>query len=203
MTIRPRCPTGSPPAPAPEPLPVVPDPDGLAGIRVVDLTTISDPRGGLTELFRQDWFPDIPSMVQCNLSRSRAGVLRGMHFHRRQADYWCVLEGRAFVALYDLRTGSPTEKQSQSLDIDAGRGHRGIYLPPGIAHGFFAHSDLALQYLVDRGFDGTDEFGFAWNDPALPIDWPSSDPLISERDATASSLVEALADPPSWPALAG
>ncbi|MDH4113619.1 MAG: dTDP-4-dehydrorhamnose 3,5-epimerase family protein, partial [Actinomycetota bacterium] len=65
---------------------------------MVDLETRDDPRGAFTEVFRQEWFPDAPAMVQSNLSRSRAGVLRGLHFHRQQADYWCLLEGTAFVA---------------------------------------------------------------------------------------------------------
>jgi dTDP-4-dehydrorhamnose 3,5-epimerase len=176
----------------------VPDRLGIAGVRVVDLTTISDARGGFMEVFRQDWFPDVPPMVQCNLSRSRPGVLRGMHFHRRQADYWCVLEGRGLVALYDLRSGSPTEREGHQLEIDATREPRGIYIPPGVGHGFFAHSDLALQYLVDRAFDGTDEFGFAWNDPDLPIRWPAGDPILSERDSAAPALADVLLGAPVW-----
>lgn len=137
-------------------------------------------------------------MVQSNLSRSRSGVLRGMHFHRRQADYWCVLEGRALVALYDLRAGSPTQGEAASIEIDVAEGYRGIYVPPGVAHGFFARSDMALQYLVDRYFDGTDEFGFTWDDPALPVTWPAAEPILSDRDASAPALSEALADPPRW-----
>lgn len=171
---------------------------GIAGVRVVDLTTVSDTRGAFMEVFRQDWFADVPPMVQCNLSRSRPRVLRGMHFHRRQADYWCILEGSGLVALYDLRAGSPTEREGEQLEIDVDQGHRGIYIPPGVGHGFFAHSDLALQYLVDRGFDGTDEFGFAWDDPDLPIAWPVNDPILSERDAAAPALADVLVGPPTW-----
>jgi dTDP-4-dehydrorhamnose 3,5-epimerase len=181
----------------------VADPVEIAGVRILDLTTITDPRGGFMEVFRQDWFPDAAPMVQCNLSRSRPGVLRGMHFHRRQADYWCVLEGHAVVALYDLRAGSPTEHESQHLDIDADHEHRGIYIPPGVGHGFFAHSDLALQYLVDRAFDGTDEFGFAWDDPDLPIPWPVNHPILSERDAAAPALADVLIDAPRWSRVMG
>jgi dTDP-4-dehydrorhamnose 3,5-epimerase len=142
-------------------------------------------------------------MVQCNLSHSRAGVLRGMHFHRAQADYWCVLQGRAMIALYDLRVGSPTERRAWSTEVDASDGYRGIYIPPGVAHGFFAHSDVTLQYLVDRHFDGTDEFGFSWSDPDLRLVWPVDEPTLSDRDAAAPPLADALKDPPSWVDLPG
>jgi dTDP-4-dehydrorhamnose 3,5-epimerase len=57
---------------------------------------------------------------------------------------------------------------------------------------------MTLLYLVDRGFDEADEFGFAWNDPELPIAWPTTEPILSERDATAPSLSEVLKDPPTW-----
>ena len=98
-------------------------------------------------------------MVQSNLSRSRAGVLRGLHFHRRQSDYWCHLEGRAFVALLDVRAGSPTEGAAWWDTFEAGEGMRGLYVPPGVAHGFCAMTDVTLQYLVSEPFTGEDEFG--------------------------------------------
>jgi dTDP-4-dehydrorhamnose 3,5-epimerase len=176
----------------------VPGPGTLAGVRVIELTSESDDRGSFTELFRSEWFPGLPPMVQSNVSRSRPGVLRGMHFHRRQADYWCVLEGRSLVALFDVRSGSPTERQVQTIDVDAAAGLTGVYVPPGIAHGFFARTDMTLHYLVDRAFDGTDEFGFSWRDPGLAVDWPSSSPILSDRDERAPALGEALADPPRW-----
>ncbi|MGH2540257.1 MAG: dTDP-4-dehydrorhamnose 3,5-epimerase family protein [Actinomycetota bacterium] len=170
------------------------------GARLVDLSTTDDERGAFTEVFRQEWFSGLPAMVQSNLSVSRAGVLRGLHFHRRQADYWCVLEGSAFVALVDVRAGSPTQGRSWWDTFDAGTGLRGLYVPPGVAHGFFALTDMRLQYLVDRAFTGDDEFGFAWNDPSTGIPWPASDPIVSERDASNPSLAEALVDPPAYSA---
>ncbi|MDH5334276.1 MAG: dTDP-4-dehydrorhamnose 3,5-epimerase, partial [Thermoleophilia bacterium] len=166
---------------------------------IVDLETRDDPRGAFTEVFRQEWFPDAPAMVQSNLSRSRAGVLRGLHFHRQQADYWCLLEGTAFVALVDLRAGSPTERSAWWETFDASEGLRGLYVPPGVAHGFYAVTDLALQYLVDEAFTGGDEFGLAWNDPDVAIPWPSADPVVSDRDASNTSLAEALRGAPAFP----
>lgn len=169
------------------------------GVRVVDLTTRSDPRGAFTETFRHTWVPDgAPPMVQSNLSISRVGVLRGLHFHRRQADYWCVLEGSAFVVLFDLRVGSPTERLAWTETFEAADGLHGLYVPPGVAHGFCAVSDVRMQYMVDAYFDGDDEFGFAWNDPDLGVDWPISSPIVSDRDAAAPSLADVLADAPRF-----
>lgn len=136
-------------------------------------------------------------MVQSNISFSRAGVLRGMHFHRRQADYWCILDGTAFVALVDLRSGSPTERAVWTETFDAAR-LRGLYVPPGIAHGFYAMTDVRLQYLVDRPFTSDDESGFAWGDPDASVPWPTRDPLISERDSSSPSLAEVLAEAPAF-----
>jgi dTDP-4-dehydrorhamnose 3,5-epimerase len=138
-------------------------------------------------------------MVQSNLSRSRAGVLRGLHFHRRQADYWCFIEGRAFVALVDVRTGSPTEGRAWWQGFDASGGLRGVYVPPGVAHGFRALTDVALQYVVDEPFTGGDEFGVAYDDPGLAIPWPGEAPIVSERDRSNPSLAEVMAaDPPAF-----
>lgn len=137
-------------------------------------------------------------MVQSNLSKSRAGVLRGLHFHRRQADYWCLLEGTAFVALVDVRAGSPTERAVWWQTFEAGERLRGLYVPPGVAHGFYAVTDVALQYQVDAAFTGEDEFGIAWNDPEVAIPWPGEDPVVSARDASNPSLAEAIGDAPAY-----
>ena len=121
-------------------------------------------------------------MVQANVSRSRAGVLRGLHVHREQADYWVVLSGVAFVALFDLRPGAPTMGQKAELRLDGEDAWFGLYIPPGVAHGFYAETDVVLLYLVDRPYSGDDEFGLAWNDPEVAIDWPDEHPVLSARD---------------------
>ena len=127
-------------------------------------------------------------------------MLRGLHFHRSQADYWVVLDGEAFIALIDLRVGSPTEGALETLTIDAARGRRGIYIPPGVAHGFLAVTDVWLQYMVDAYYTGDDEQGFAWDDPAVGIPWPLERPVLSERDATAPLLAEVRAQAPPYDA---
>lgn len=114
-----------------------------------------------------------------------------MHFHRRQSDWWVLIEGSAFVALLDLRgTGSPGSPET--LSLDASDRLTGLYIPPGVAHGFLALTDMTLQYMVDLPFDGTDEHGFAWDDPAAAIDWPNPNPVLSERDMSNPTLEEAL-----------
>ena len=168
-------------------------------MRRFELIAHRDDRGALTELFRRSWFPDVPGFVQGNLSVSRAGVLRGLHFHRRQADLWVVLGGVAFVGLHDLRRGSPTEGHSASLWMNQPvEGEQALYIPPGVGHGFAAVEDMTLLYLVDAEFTGGDEFGVAWDDPGLAIEWPVADPVLSERDRSNPNLDEARRDAPAF-----
>jgi dTDP-4-dehydrorhamnose 3,5-epimerase len=156
-----------------------------------------DDRGFVAEMFRRSWLPDGGEMLQANLSRSRPNVLRGLHFHRRQADYWTVLSGTAFVGLFDLRRGSPTEGKKAEVELSA-EALRCLYIPRGVAHGFYTPDGILLQYLVDQYYTGGDEFGIAWDDPDLGIAWPAADPVLSERDRTNPSLAEVLAEAPGF-----
>jgi len=168
----------------------------IAGVAVAELDEHPDERGSLTELYRRSWFPGSPEMVQANLSISRAGVLRGLHYHLRQTDYWVLLEGTAFVGLVDLRPGSASRDRSEHLRLDGTLGPRGLLIPPGVAHGFYAETPIRLGYLVDLPFDGSDEHGIAWDDPDAAIPWPSGEPIVSERDRSNPSLAEARASVP-------
>ena len=170
----------------------------IVGVQLFRLEPHADPRGSLTETYRRDWVGGGHEALQANLSWSRPGVLRGLHWHRRQADYWCVLSGIAHVALVDLREGSPTRLGTFELRIDAGEQRYGLAIPPGIAHGFFAETEVLLLYLVDAYFEGDDEFGVAWDDPGLGLAWPSAAPILSERDRSNPSLDEVLHDPPRF-----
>ncbi len=153
----------------------------LEGVRLVHLQPHPDERGRFIETFRQEWFPGLPPMVQNSRSDSRKGVVRALHYHLRQADYWYVPHGRIFVALFDLRSASATNGDSFTTEIGEGA-EVGVYIPPGVAHGFQALTDATLTYLVDHYYDASDEQGVAWDDPDAAIPWPLPDPILSERD---------------------
>jgi len=163
----------------------------IQGVILVRLSSHDDERGSLTETWRREWIAGSSEMLQANVSRSRAGVLRGLHVHRDQADYWCVLSGSAFVGLLDLREGSPTGGAKAEIRLDADVERMGLYIPPGVGHGFYAETDVTLLYLVDRPFTGADEFGLAWNDPEAGITWPTEHPELSARDRSNPSLADA------------
>lgn len=192
-------------------------PSALPGVRYGAVARHADDRGAFRELWRASAFGDIaptdagvaltddaaatgtataPTFVQANLSTSSSGVLRGLHFHRRQLDYWTVASGRAFVALVDLRPmwrgrgGSPIV-ETRELVAD-----EWVVIPSGVAHGFLALGPLELLYLVTNEYDGSDELGFAWDDPTAAVPWPpvpdtpDGHPILSERDRSNPSLLD-------------
>ena len=183
----------------------------LPGVRFGSVARHADERGAFRELWRASAFgalrPDEtgapagvePGFVQANLSSSAAGVLRGLHYHRRQLDYWIVASGRAFVALVDVRplttrTGTRALVETRELAAD-----EWVVIPAGVAHGFLALEPLELIYLVTNEFDGSDELGFAWDDPAVGVPWPRLDvtpdgrPILSDRDRSNPPLAELVA----------
>ena len=134
-----------------------------------------DERGRFVETYRRSWFPNGREMVQGNRSEKQAGALVGLHFHLHQADYWYALRGRLRVVLHDLRVGSRTDGATQVIELD-GEVDQGVYIPPGVAHGFAALSDILLTYLVDNYYDPADELGLAWDDPAVEPTGASATP---------------------------
>jgi dTDP-4-dehydrorhamnose 3,5-epimerase len=179
----------------------------LPGVRYGSVKRHGDSRGSFRELWRASTFGTLgpaatgaqpgsePRFVQANLSTSAAGVLRGLHYHRRQLDYWVVGSGRAFVALVDVRPAlarlGSAVVETRELAAD-----ESVVIPVGVAHGFLALEPLELYYLVTNEFDGSDELGFAWDDPAVAVPWPQvpgtpdGRPILSERDLTNPSLAE-------------
>jgi dTDP-4-dehydrorhamnose 3,5-epimerase len=168
--------------------------DRIAGVYVVPFRSFADPRGYFFETFRRTWVPGGREMIQGNCSFSHAGVLRGLHYHRKQADFWTVPLGLVRAALYDLRTSSPTRGAAQVLDLGPGEGtSRGLYIPKGVAHGFYALKDSFMTYLVDEYYDNSDELGVRFDDPALGLDWDlgaGPTPIVSERDQKNPPLAE-------------
>jgi dTDP-4-dehydrorhamnose 3,5-epimerase len=183
----------------------------LRGVRFGRLVRHADPRGSFRELWRASAFPALtsddtgappgtqPRFVQANLSTSAPGVLRGLHCHRRQLDYWVVASGRAFVALVDVRSlldGSDGRPIVETAELAA---DDWVAIPTGVAHGFLALEALELLYLVTNEYDGSDELGFAWDDPAVAVPWPrlnataDGGPILSERDRSNPSLADLVA----------
>jgi dTDP-4-dehydrorhamnose 3,5-epimerase len=161
----------------------------IAGVYVVPLRSFADDRGYFFESFRKSWVPGAREMVQGNVSFSKKGVLRGLHYHLKQADFWVVPQGLARAGLYDMRASSPTRDKSETIELGQGNAF-GLYIPPGVAHGFCAHTDIMMTYLVDEYYDNSDERGIRWNDPTLGIDWGMSEVIVSDRDRQNPPLAE-------------
>lgn len=153
--------------------------EAMDGVVIADIDRHADARGGFAEIFRvSSKGPD--RFLQANHSQSKRGVLRGLHYHRRQSDLWYLVRGRIQVALVDLR-GDRNAPPTATLVIEDAK-PSSVYIPPGVAHGYLALTDADLIYFVDQEYDGTDEHGIAWNDPSLAIDWQIAEPILSDRD---------------------
>ncbi len=183
-------------------------PSSIPGVQWGVVARHGDERGFFREVWRAGWFPSLDEaaagepdarFVQANVSTSAAGVLRGLHLHRRQLDFWVVLAGRAVVALVDARplvtgSGSRPIVEIREVGEDAT-----VTIPVGVAHGFLALEPLMLAYLVTGEYDGTDELGFAWDDPLAAVPWPvvagapDGLPILSGRDRSNPSLAELVA----------
>ena len=160
----------------------------IDGVVVVEPVIHADDRGYFIETYRREWFDLGREMIQGNRGNRQAGSVVGLHYHLHQADYWYVPFGHARVVLHDLREGSPTDGATQMLDMGevggAENNHLGLFIPPGVAHGFSSITDCVITYLVDGYYNTADELGVAWDDPAIGADWGLEDPILSARDAS-------------------
>jgi dTDP-4-dehydrorhamnose 3,5-epimerase len=167
----------------------------LDGVRYGSIARFADERGSFRELWRASHAaPGEPPHVQVNLSASATGVLRGLHLHRRQLDHWIVARGRAFVALVDVRPMLADPSAAPRIETRVLDADDWVDIPIGVAHGFLALEPLELIYLVTNEYDGSDELGFAWDDPRAAVPWPDVEgtpdgrPILSERDRSNPSL---------------
>jgi dTDP-4-dehydrorhamnose 3,5-epimerase len=167
----------------------------LSGLLLIEPRCFRDDRGLFLESFQAERYRDkgiVDVFVQDNHSRSRQGVLRGLHFQikRPQAQIVTVIRGRIFDAAVDLRPGSPTFGRWYGVEL-SDEGPRQLYLAPGFAHGFCVLSEFAdLHYKVSRLYDQADEGGLMWNDSDVGIRWPIDAPVMSERDSSYPLLSE-------------
>jgi dTDP-4-dehydrorhamnose 3,5-epimerase len=174
----------------------------LDGIVVIEHQVFEDDRGFFMEAFRADHFQDLglpTQFQQDNHSRSSRGVLRGLHFQwdPQMGKLMRVTQGAAFLVAVDVRKGSPTLGQWFGTEVTADN-HRQVWAPAGFARGFCVLSDTAeIQYKCTGIYNNAAESGILWNDPAIGIDWPVSDPSLSDKDRDGQTLAQWLEKPES------
>jgi dTDP-4-dehydrorhamnose 3,5-epimerase len=154
----------------------------VKGIEIIELRRFQDERGWFQELARASRMAK--PWQQTNLSFSRKGVIRGLHYHQRgQDDLFVCLQGTARVVALDRETGETFTRDIGDDDPVA------VYIPGHYAHGFEALSDLLFCYHVTEEYDPADpdEHEIAWNDPRIVHLWSTKSPILSQRDLDASS----------------
>ncbi|MFN8529164.1 MAG: dTDP-4-dehydrorhamnose 3,5-epimerase [Anaerolineae bacterium] len=162
----------------------------ISGVYFKPIRAFPDNRGRFREAFRKEWFPWVNfDQIQSNHSESKAGVLRGLHYHLNQIDFWYVTHGMIRVGMVDLRENSPTHLATQVIDIGEDN-QRGVFIPEGVAHGFYALTDASMIYYVNQYYgSGEDENGVAWDDPDLNVPWNVQEtPILSPRDVANPRL---------------
>ena len=164
-------------------------------VLLIEPAVFRDARGFFLESFHAEKFraAGLPvNFVQDNHSRSSAGVLRGLHYQLRhpQGKLVRVVTGSVYDVAVDIRRGSPQFGQWVGMELSADN-HRQLYVPPGFAHGFCVLSETVdFLYKCTDVYTPGDEYGIAWDDPALAIDWPQMDYLLSGKDTGLPRLAE-------------
>jgi dTDP-4-dehydrorhamnose 3,5-epimerase len=166
----------------------------LDGPILIEPVVHGDARGFFQETYRKEVFAELgvrDEFVQDNHSRSRLGVLRGMHFQPGQAKLVRCARGSILDALVDIRPGSATFGEWEAFPLDD-EAHHELYVPDGFAHGFCVTSELAdVVYKVSTYYDPASESGFRFDDPEVGIEWPEGiDLQVSDRDREAPLLSE-------------
>jgi len=167
----------------------------LPGVRLIEPKVFGDERGFFMETWNAARYAEIglpERFVQDNLSFSRRGVLRGLHYQHpnAQGKLVYVLQGEVFDVAVDIRVGSPTFGQT-AVAILSSENKRQFYIPPGFAHGFCVTSETALfAYKCTELYDPKAENSILWNDPAIAIAWPVDAPELSAKDRAALTLMD-------------
>jgi dTDP-4-dehydrorhamnose 3,5-epimerase len=167
---------------------------------VLSPDSYEDDRGFFMETYRSDHFLELGlpgSFVQDNHSRSRKGVVRGLHFQWEppMGKLMRVTQGAAFLVAVDLRLGSPALGRWIGVEASA-ENKKQVWAPAGFARGFCALTDnTEVQYKCTGVYNGIAESAIRWDDPAIGIEWPVRNPVVSEKDRSAQRLAEWLASP--------
>lgn len=163
---------------------------------IIEPQVFSDDRGFFLEIFQAERYSELADInlpfVQDNFSHSKRGVLRGLHFQKTkpQGKLVRVIRGEVFDVALDIRKDSTTFGQWEGVILSE-ENKKQFWVPPGFAHGFLVISDYAdFEYKCTDYYDQSDEGSILWNDPDLDILWPISDPILSNKDASAKKLVE-------------
>jgi dTDP-4-dehydrorhamnose 3,5-epimerase len=168
-------------------------PTEMSEVALIEPTVHGDERGFLVETFRANEMAELGidlDFVQENQSRSGARVLRGIHVQPGQAKLVRCARGRIFDVAVDLRPDSPTYKRWEGYELDDIE-HRQLLIPAGFGHGFCVLSEVAdVLYRVSAYYEPDAEWGVAWDDPEIAVDWPVRDPVLSDRDRSAHSLAD-------------
>ncbi len=167
----------------------------LEGILLIEPDAFGDDRGYFMETWNETRYGSqkIPTrFVQDNLSFSKKGVLRGLHFQnpKPQGKLVSVVQGEVFDVVVDLRTDSPTFKKWWGTKLSS-ENSKQLFIPPGFAHGFLVLSEAALFFYKCTDFYSPEtELTLLWNDPEVGIDWPMKNPVVSEKDGKGLRLSE-------------
>lgn len=170
-------------------------PTALPRCVVIEPDVFGDDRGFFFETWNADRFGKQgleTAFVQSNVSRSARGVLRGLHYQwpKPQGKLVSVLEGEVYDVAVDIRSGSPTFGRWVAAFLSS-ENKRQMWIPEGFAHGFAVVSETALlSYLCTAVYDKAADAGVRWDDPAIGIDWPVTDPQLSAKDAVAPLLAD-------------
>lgn len=162
----------------------------LPGLLVIEPDIFQDHRGRFLETWKQGSGPALPPFVQDNLSHSRRGVLRGLHFQhpKGQGKLVTVVHGEVFDVAVDIRRGGPTFGRWWGTRLSADD-YRQLWIPAGFAHGFVSLADDSIvTYKCTALYSPADERTLRWDDPDIGIDWPVEGPELSEKDKRAPLL---------------
>ena len=171
----------------------------VPGVLLIEPQVFGDARGFFMEAFSVARYAEVgiqTAFVQDNVSRSRRGVLRGIHWQHPhgQAKLVSVLEGEVFDVAVDLRAGSPTFGKWTGQLLSA-ENKRQLYIPAGFGHGFLVTADVALfSYKCTDYYDPWSERAILWNDPNIGIEWPVATVQLSEKDRRAARLTDIAPD---------
>jgi len=167
----------------------------IEDVVIVVPEVFEDERGFFMEVYRQDQFRDLglpENFVQLNHSRSEKNVTRGLHFQwdPPMGKLMRVTQGKAFLVAVDIRKGSPTLRKWVGVEVSA-ENKKQVWAPAGFARGFCVLSDFAeIEYLCTGTYNSKAESGILWNDGGIGIEWPVTDPILSEKDRNAQTLAQ-------------